>query len=75
MDHLNRLYIFHINYRFHQNFSSSKSLKPLMQLLKKSKVLSKKDRVFARDIEIVESLILKNKVFSTVNTISKVGRI
>jgi len=64
-----------INYRFHQNFSSSKSLKPLMQLLKKSKVLSKKDRVFARDIEIVESLILKNKVFSTVNKISKVGRI
>ena len=52
-----------INHRFHQKYSSSKSLKALMSLLKKSKVLSKKDRVFAKDIEKAEELIINNKIF------------
>ena len=64
-----------INYRFHQKSSSSKSLKALMSLLKKSKVLSKKDRVFAKDIEKAEELIINNKIFSTVNKINKVSRV
>jgi histidine ammonia-lyase len=64
-----------INYRFHQKLSSSKSLKPLMSLLRQSKVLSKTDRVFAKDIETVEGLIVANKVFSIVNKINKVSRI
>ena len=48
---------------------------PLMGLLKKSNVLSQKDRVFSKDIEIVEGLILNNKVFSVVNKTNKVSRI
>jgi len=64
-----------INYRFHQKLSSSKSLKPLMSLLRQSKVLSKTDRVFAKDIETVEGHIVTNKVFSIVNKINKVSRI
>ena len=64
-----------INYRFHQKFSSSKSLKALVFLLKQAQVLSKKDRVLAKDIEKVEGLLLKNKVFSAVNKINKVSRI
>ena len=46
-----------------------------MSLLRKSKVLSKTDRVFAKDIETVEGLIVANKVFSVVNKINKVSRI
>ena len=64
-----------VNYRFHAKLQSSKSLTPLMNLLKKSNVLSKKDRVFAKDIEIVEKLIINNKVFDVVNKINKVSRI
>ena len=64
-----------VNYRFHAKLQSSKSLTPLMDLLKKSNVLSKKDRVFAKDIEIVEKLIINNKVFDVVNKINKVSRI
>ena len=64
-----------INYRFHKKLLSSKSLMPLMDLLKKSNVLSQKDRVFSKDIEIVEGLIFNNKVFSVVNKINKVSRI
>jgi histidine ammonia-lyase len=64
-----------INYRFHKKLLSSKSLMPLMDLLKKSNVLSQKDRVFSKDIEIVEGLIFNNKVFSVVNKTNKVSRI
>ena len=64
-----------VNYRFHAKLQSSKSLTPLMDLLKKSNVLSKKDRVFAKDIRIVEKLIINNKVFDVVNKINKVSRI
>ena len=64
-----------INHRFHQKLSSSKSLRALTLLLKQAKVLSMKDRVYSKDIEKVEDLLKKNKVFSTVNKINKVSRI
>ena len=64
-----------VNHRFHQKLSSSKSLRALILLLKQVRVLSMKDRVFSKDIEKVEDLLKKNKVFSTVNKIKKVSRI
>ena len=64
-----------INHRFHQKLSSSKSLRALTLLLKQAKVLSMKDRVYSKDIEKVEDLLKKNKVFSAVNKINKVSRI
>ena len=64
-----------INHRFHQKLSSSKSLRALTLLLKQAKVLSMKDRVYSKDIQKVEDLLKKNKVFSTVNKINKVSRI
>ena len=64
-----------VNHRFHQKLSSSKSLTALILLLKQVKVLSMKDRVLSKDIEKVEALLKKNKVFSTVNKINKVSRI
>ena len=64
-----------INHRFHQKLSSSKSLRALTLLLKQAKALSMKDRIYSKDIEKVEDLLKKNKVFSTVNKINKVSRI
>ena len=64
-----------VNHRFHQKLSSSKSLRALILLLKQVRVLSMKDRVFSKDIEKVEDLLKKNKVFLTVNKIKKVSRI
>ena len=64
-----------INHRFHQKHSSSKSLRALTLLLKQAKVLSMKDRVYSKDIEKVEDLLKKNKVFSKVNKINKESRI
>ena len=60
------------NHRFHSNLNSGDALKPLMALLKKSKVLSKKDRVFSKDIEIVNNLIKTDQVYSVVNKVSRV---
>ena len=60
------------NHRFHSNLNSGDALKPLMSLLKKSKVLSKKDRVFSKDIEIVNNLIKTDQVYSVVNKVSRV---
>jgi len=63
------------NHRFHSNFNSGHALKPLMALMKNSKVLSKKDRVFSKDIERVSNLIKTDQVYSVVNKVNKVSRV
>ena len=64
-----------INHRFHHKLSSSNGLQPLMKLLKKSKVLSKIDRVFSKDIEIISELIKTDQVYSVVNKVNKISRV
>ena len=41
----------------------------------KSKVLSKSDRIFSKDIKAVRDLIVTNKVFETVNKQTKISRV
>ncbi len=43
--------------------------------MKNSKVLSKKDRVFSKDIETVSNLIKTDQVYSVVNKVNKVSRV
>ena len=64
-----------INHRFHHKLNSSDGLQPLMKLLKKSKVLSKTDRVFSKDIEIISELIKTDQVYSAVNKVNKISRV
>ena len=64
-----------INYRFHTNLKSGIGLQPLMDLMRQSKVLSKSDRIFSKDIKAVRDLIVTNKVFETVNKQTKISRV
>ena len=64
-----------INFRFHKNLESGLGLQPLMRLMKQSNVLSKGDRIFSNDIEIIKNLIEIDKVFSVVNNHIKINRV
>ena len=64
-----------INYRFHTNLKSGIGLQTLMNLMRQSKVLSKSDRIFSKDIKAVRNLIVTNKVFETVNKQTKISRV
>ena len=64
-----------INFRFHNNLESGLGLQPLMRLMKQSNVLSKGDRIFSNDIEIIKNLIEIDKVFSVVNNHIKINRV
>ena len=46
-----------------------------MRLMKQSNVLSKGDRIFSNDIEIIKNLIEIDKVFSVVNNHIKINRV
>ena len=65
----------YINFRFHNNLESGLGLQPLMRLMKQSNVLSKGDRIFSNDIEIIKNLIEIDKVFSVVNNHIKINRV
>jgi len=56
-----------INHRFHKKLSSSKGLIHIMNLLKRSKVLSIKDHPLSNDIEIIDRLIESGKITEIIN--------
>ena len=53
-----------INYRFHKHLSSGLALKDLMNLLKKSKVLTLHDHPLSNDIEIIDNSIRSGKILN-----------